>query len=107
MLKDTNGYGTTAGETEGRKMVSGIVILLILCYLDVMTTNAILGRGGKELNPLMVFFMAHLGDCWWVPKAVMTIGVAWVTLIIGKPSVLVIVIVIQALVVMWNLWQLR
>jgi hypothetical protein len=88
-------------------MVTGIIILLCLCYLDVVTTNYILEKGGRELNPLMAYFMSNLGDYWWVPKAVMTLGVAWVTLIIGKPSVLIVVIVIQGLVVMWNLWQLR
>jgi hypothetical protein len=85
----------------------GIAILLVLCYMDIVTTNSIISKGGRELNPLMAYFMVHLGDWWWIPKAVMTLCVGWILYYIDKPIIMTIVILIQAVVVAWNLWQLK
>jgi hypothetical protein len=35
---------------------------------DVITTKRLLSQGGRELNPVVAFFMSKMGKAWWVAK---------------------------------------
>lgn len=41
---------------------------------DIITTRKVLAQGGRELNPVIAFFMDKFGKNWWVAK--MLIGIA-------------------------------
>lgn len=51
----------------------GVAALALLQGADIWSTNRFLAAGVKEANPLMRFFMAHLGAAWWAPKAALTV----------------------------------
>jgi len=58
-------------------------VLLALQVADVLTTNRVLARGGREVNPLMALAMRRLGRLWWVPKAGLVggaVAAAWLWL---------------------------
>lgn len=40
---------------------------------DVLTTRRLLDQGGRELNPVVAFFMGRMGRQWWIAK----IAIAW------------------------------
>lgn len=60
------------------------VIYVLFCTLsvlqvgDVVTTNRVLARGGREANPIMAWVMARLGGYWWLSKVaiILLLGVA-------------------------------
>lgn len=47
-----------------------IVVYLVLQYLDVTTTNELLDRGGRELNPWLIKLMKWGGRYWGFLKIV-------------------------------------
>jgi hypothetical protein len=63
--------------------------LLALCAVcqgaDMLTTCASLARGGREINPPMVWVMRHFGDLWWMPKlAVAAVALALLPRLAGR-----------------------
>lgn len=83
--------------------------LVLLQVPDVLTTNAILEAGGRELNPLMRLFQ-RLGRAWWVPKLGMAlVGAAYLGWHGGNGAVLVLALlnVLYLLVVWSNLRQME
>lgn len=55
---------------------------------DVITTNKLLDRGGRELNPVPRFFQEKLGTSWWLAKAVLNVIAALIALYTGFPVLL-------------------
>jgi hypothetical protein len=49
-----------------------IAILLTFMAADVFITNAIINKGGKELNPVVRWFMDTFGAWWFLPKIFVT-----------------------------------
>lgn len=45
------------------------VSFTIATLADIVTTNLVLSKGGRELNGVVVWFMGCLGRFWWLPKA--------------------------------------
>lgn len=43
---------------------------------DIVSTNAILARGGREMNPIIRACM-RLGRWWWVPKLAVAVAASW------------------------------
>ena len=61
-------------------LVSTILVLTILSTMDVLTTQRILAKGGRELNPVVAFFMRFMGGYWFAIKIVLVAAVtaaAW------------------------------
>lgn len=88
-------------------------LLVALQVPDILTTNAILARGGRELNPLMRLCM-RLGAAWslpwWLPKAVLASAGAWFLAARGGDDGLLYLFILVAAylgVVGSNLVQLR
>ena len=50
--------------------------LLAAQIADVVTTNRVLAKGGRELNPVMRWIMDKTGDQWAVVKVVLALIVA-------------------------------
>ena len=83
--------------------------LVLLQVPDVLTTNAILGAGGRELNPLMRLFQ-RLGRAWWVPKlGIASVGAAYLGWHGGNGAMLVLALLnVLYLFVVWsNLRQME
>lgn len=89
------------------------VLLVALQAPDILTTNAILARGGRELNPLMRLCMrlgAAWGLPWWLPKITVASAGAWTLAAWGGNEGLVSLILLVTAylgVVGSNLLQLR
>lgn len=49
-----------------------VSLLMLLQLLDVMSTNRVLARGGREANPLVWWTMQRMGRAWWMPKFAVT-----------------------------------
>ncbi len=45
-----------------------VSLLMLLQVLDVVSTNRVLSRGGREFNPIIVWIMQRMGRAWWMPK---------------------------------------
>jgi hypothetical protein len=45
-----------------------VTFLMLLQFLDVVSTNRVLSRGGREFNPIIAWIMQRLGRAWWMPK---------------------------------------
>lgn len=45
-----------------------VFLLMLLQVLDVVSTNRVLRRGGREFNPFVLWIMQRLGRAWWLPK---------------------------------------
>lgn len=88
-------------------------LLVFLQVPDILTTNAIIARGGRELNPLMRLCMrldAAWGLPWWLPKMTLASGGAWTLAAWGDWDGLVSLALLVAVyvgVVTSNLVQLR
>ncbi|HRR45395.1 MAG TPA: DUF5658 family protein [Mesotoga sp.] len=52
-----------------------ITAIMVLCVFDTITTEIALRLGGRELNPVMLWFMGKFGRWWWIPKLIGTIAV--------------------------------
>ena len=82
--------------------------LVALQVPDILSTNAILARGGRELNPVVRAFM-RLGRWWWLPKVAVCAWAAWLIAAMGvveAVACLAVLNVIYLLVVVSNLRQL-
>ncbi|EGJ51612.1 DUF5658 family protein [Desulfocurvibacter africanus] len=91
-------------------------LLVLLQVPDILTTNAILAAGGRELNPVMRLCMRLSSTWrlswlpWWMPKLVVALGGAW---ILGASEdtdaimALVLLVLAYLAVVGSNLMQLR
>lgn len=80
------------------------LLLLGLQAADVITTDAALARGGKELNPITNFFMKWLGSYWWLSKLLVVVAAAllWSVGDPGTIAGLIILIAIYGYTVMQN-----
>lgn len=83
-----------------------IGLVLLLQVVDVWTTNRILARRGRELNPLVRWLIRHLGRWWWISKAPV------LALFFLEPSsfsliVVGIIALVYAVVVLHNLRSIR
>ncbi len=85
-----------------------IVILLILIALDVVTTLAILRKGGRELNPVLGWLMARLGavPALLVTHGLLAAGVLFCPLF-ADPVALVMGVVIYGALLVNNVLVLR
>lgn len=85
----------------------GLVALFALNVADLITTQAVLDRGGKESNPVLAFLMKAVGPSWGLVKmgiAVVAIVILWMVgpgLLSG--ATLVLLIAAWAWVV-WHNW---
>lgn len=52
--------------------VTLVSLLMLLQLADVVTTNRVLARGGREANPLVWWTMRRMGRAWWMPKLAVT-----------------------------------
>ncbi|WP_417255369.1 DUF5658 family protein [Celeribacter halophilus] len=48
------------------------IAFAIATLADIVTTNLVLSKGGRELNGIVAWFMERLGRFWWLPKALIT-----------------------------------
>lgn len=84
--------------------------LVALQVPDVLTTNAILASGGRELNPVIRICMRMGGNMWWVPKMALVLALAPFIAASGYPEAQGFLIALNVLylgVVASNLRQLR
>nr|WP_209280120.1 DUF5658 family protein [Desulfobaculum xiamenense] len=84
-------------------------MFVALQVADVWSTNRILLRGGRELNPVVRWLMRACGRWWWVPKIVIATACGvYLTLEPWPdgPAVLGLVTAIYVWVVYRNLRQL-
>lgn len=49
-------------------MTEAIIAYVVVNVLDVVSTNYLLKRGGRELNPVMRWAMGKFGKAWVIPK---------------------------------------
>jgi len=77
-----------------------IILFVVASLLDVVSTNKLLSKGGRELNPVIAFIMKHTGKHWWIGKValnglalglILYLGIHWV-LWIGAAAMLLIAI---------------
>lgn len=47
------------------------IVMVLVGWLDVVSTHLALEAGGEEANPIVHFLMVHLGAFWAVPKIVL------------------------------------
>jgi len=80
------------------------IAIMVMCVLDIITTEKVLRLGGKELNPVMAWCMVKLEKRWWIPKLAGTVAVigilVWLPSLVGK--VLGSGIVLMYIVIVWN-----
>lgn len=81
--------------------------LLAAQIADVATTNRILARGGRELNPVMCWIMDKTGDQWAVVKVVLALIVAVVLWASGMAWAIWIITALTWAVVLLNWRTLR
>jgi hypothetical protein len=91
-------------------------LLVFLQIPDILTTNAILAAGGRELNPVMRLCM-RLSSAWrlswlpwWMPKMAVAMAGAWILgAAQGTDALVVLILLVLAYlaVVGSNLVQLR
>lgn len=53
------------------------VFLVALQAGDVLTTNKLLSKGGREANPLMLWVMSKLGSYWWSVKVALMLALGY------------------------------
>ena len=83
------------------------VALVVLQFLDYMTTTHILAAGGRELNPVMQWLFDRLGT----EQALLTKG--FVVILAGglcrlydNTLALGIIVAVYVAVIAWNLYQI-
>lgn len=87
-------------------MILLLIYIALLQIGDVLTTEKILGNGGKELNPIMAWCFNKFGmHNTLVVKAVVVISVC--VLISSSILALVAIAILYTGVVGWNLNQIR
>jgi len=72
---------------------------------DIFSTNRLLSKGGRELNPVMRFLMDRLGDKWWVGKLLMA-GAAGTLLHVSNIPELAFALATILLLIAANNWRL-
>ena len=77
-----------------------LIVLLVLQYYDIWTTNKILSQGGTELNPVEEFCMKMLKNAWWLPKILIVIGPAIYLVYIHTLTTLILL----TLLVIYYIW---
>ena len=89
-------------------LVVMFAILALLQVMDGLSTQIILGRGGRELNPILRWSFDQIG--FWpsiaVKGAIILALTYAVTLTTGSPTVLMMIAVYTA-VIFWNLLQIK
>lgn len=55
------------------------LIFALATLADVLTTNLVLSKGGRESNGIVAWFMARLSRFWWLPKALLAAVFFWST----------------------------
>lgn len=86
--------------------LSLLVAVAVLQVLDWATTEAIIRRGGRELNPVMIWLFARYGrTASFVGKGVAVVGAA-VVLYVYAPPTLILLFLGYVGVVLWNCGQL-
>jgi hypothetical protein len=78
-----------------------IAAFVALQLSDVITTQAILSRGGGESNPLVFHFMQTFGESWWIPKLCLAV-VAGTIVAFGNRRYIVALVALMTFVVMNN-----
>ena len=58
--------------------------ILLLQFLDVVSTNEALARGSREMNPLMALAQNELGAAWWLPKLAVSLLILVLALMVLK-----------------------
>lgn len=71
-----NGFVETLTALTPREQIMWAA-LLCSQVLDVVSTNLVLRRGGRELNPIVARVMTLTGDLWGVVKIGFVMGVVW------------------------------
>jgi hypothetical protein len=84
--------------------------LILLQVPDILTTNRLISRGGRELNPVMRLAMRLGKRWWWVPKLV--IAGAGALILAASPDAwsrhaLIALNVLYILVIVSNYRQIR
>lgn len=53
------------------------IAFAITTLSDIITTNLVLSKGGREINGIVAWFMGKLGKLWWTPKALLAVVFFW------------------------------
>jgi len=81
-----------------------LAALVLLQVADVKTTNDVISRGGRELNPVVKAFMKIFGKAWeWVKSAVViALGVFLLYL---QTTISLVVLAGLVLLYAWVVWH--
>ena len=82
-------------------------LAIALMVADIYLTNKVIANGGTELNPLMRWCMDKLGENWMMPKVMLTLSLLAVLFTMPSPLPLIVVCVVQAGIVLWNINEYR
>lgn len=74
-----------------------IAAAVIAQAADIITTQAVLGAGGWEANPLMAWAQGSLGGAWIVPKLAVLALMVWVMKRRWKPRAAAAVVTLAML----------
>lgn len=88
-------------------MTAALIALIIAIGLDVATTNAVLARGGYEMNPVTATIMRKMGRWWAVGRAIPTLVAGAGLAFIGATLWIWAVVVLTLAVVANNYIVLR
>lgn len=96
---------------DDRQRITGYLLatlMIVLGSLDVMSTNLGLAAGAVELNPIVRWVQATLGDWWSVPKMLLHAITAAMVLWCPRPAVLCCVGVVSVIIatVVWSNFQI-
>lgn len=90
-------------------MLNIILFVLFMSFqvADVVTTNEVLSKGGREVNPIAAWMMAQFGKHWWVPKVIIAIVAGVILAKMGPPGAagLGVVNLAYGLILANNLYQ--
>ncbi len=66
-------------------MLWGLILFALAQLADVWTTERVLAAGGRELNPVIRFFMDKLGRGWIAVKLGLAACIALIAVRTGEP----------------------
>lgn len=83
------------------------VVYITAQIADILTTNAVLARGGYEKNPVVAALMSIFASWWPYWKACLAILAACIMQYFGRPEYILVVGGITAAFAMNNWWIIR
>ena len=107
MKENNSGNFSLRGRSLAVWLVACVVVFLAIA--DIVTTNYILGQGGREVNPIMAGLMKMTGNMWMVIKLAVTVGLAlWIVARYDRygKMAFIIALFIQGAIVLCNTIQI-